>query len=113
VDKPGENKMSNTDIDAEIKVTHLKPNNAYGQNGSPLPSSLTPGQTKSPIADVSPPQADVPGLDANAQLSNRVSPDAAPIPVAHGMKSPAAPDKIGGGNVHQPSKRAMGGNFQR
>lgn len=67
----------------EIIASHLKPfpgpgnsKTGYGQNGDISQSSLTPGQTKSPIADVSPKQADVPALLPADQLSARVAMDA-------------------------------------
>jgi hypothetical protein len=62
--------------DPEIKASRLPARNGYGQNGSALPSSLTPGQTKNPIADVSPPACNVPGLAAADQHGARVKPTA-------------------------------------
>lgn len=61
--------------DVEIKASKEPARNAYGQNGSPLPSSLTPGQHKSPIPDVSPPTAAVPGLRVEDTLAHRVKMD--------------------------------------
>jgi hypothetical protein len=49
--------------------------NKYGQNGSPTPSSLEPGQHKSPIANVSPPQSNVPGVRHDDSLEHRVRMD--------------------------------------
>jgi len=55
--------------------SHEKPNNSYGQNGSAQGSSLTPGQTKPPIKDVSPSQIAVPGLRTEDTLGARVKMD--------------------------------------
>lgn len=60
----------------EIVGSHLKANNSYGQGGYQGASSLNPGETKAPIADVSPKTCDVPGLDAADQLGARVKPTA-------------------------------------
>jgi hypothetical protein len=64
----------------EIIASHLKSfpgpsKTGYGQNGDSSQSSLTPGETKSPIADVSPPQVDCPALLPADQLSARVKMD--------------------------------------
>lgn len=89
----------------EIVGSKEKALNRYGQNGYAGPSSDTPGKhTTSGFL----PQASVPN---DPWQTRKV--DASPIAPAHGMKSPAAPDKIGGGNIRQPSKRQMGGHFQR
>jgi len=49
-----------------------KSKNGFGQNGYQGPSSLTPGQTKSPIPDISPPQHGVGGLRPEDTLAHRV-----------------------------------------
>jgi hypothetical protein len=61
--------------DAEIKASKEPARNNYGQNGSPLPSSLTPEQHKSPIADVSPPTVAAPSLRVEDTLAHRVKMD--------------------------------------
>lgn len=53
--------------------SHEKPKNAFGQNGFQGASSLLPGETKSPIADVSPPQHGVESLRPEDHLSARVT----------------------------------------
>jgi hypothetical protein len=44
-------------MDTEIKASKVPAKNAFGQNGYQGASSLTPGQTKPPIKNVSPPTA--------------------------------------------------------
>jgi hypothetical protein len=56
----------------EFVASRERPKNGYGQVGYQGSASLTPGQTKSPIADVSPPTCNVPGLAGADQLSARV-----------------------------------------
>jgi len=58
--------------DTEIKASHEKAKNAFGQNGYQGASSLLPGQTKPPIADVSPPQHGVESLRPEDTLAHRV-----------------------------------------
>jgi hypothetical protein len=59
----------------EIIGSHEKARNAYGQNGYQGASSLTPGQTKAPTADVSPPQIAAPGLRHEDSLAARTAMD--------------------------------------
>jgi hypothetical protein len=56
----------------EFIGSHEKAKNSYGQNGSSQSPSLTPGQHKSPIADVSPKQTIVPGQRVEDTLAHRV-----------------------------------------
>ena len=58
--------------DPMIKASREPAKNSYGQNGSPQPSSLLPGQTKPPIADVAPPQHGVEALRVEDTLAHRV-----------------------------------------
>jgi hypothetical protein len=87
----------------EIVGSHLKANNSYGQNGSPLPSSLNPGKSKPNIADVSPPTANVPGLDAADQLGARVhmTADGKPMgyPTSDGLSARTVDSGSPGGSI--------------
>jgi hypothetical protein len=73
--------------DTTFVGSHEKPENDYGQNGNALPSSLTPGQTKPNIKNVSPPAAFVPGLDPQDVLAHRTN--GAPITTPDGMANRA------------------------
>jgi len=70
--------------DTEIAVSKVKAKNAYGQNGFQGASSLSPGQTKRPTADVSPPVVTVPGVAPADQISARVH--ATPIKTHDGFR---------------------------
>ncbi len=93
----------------EFVGSREKAKNAYGQNGYAGPASDLPGQATRMDRDY--------GLSADPSAApgdwQTRKVDATPYAPSHGMKSPAAPVKIGGGNIREPSKRAMGGNFQR
>lgn len=102
--------------DNEIIASKMPARNRFGQDGSPMPSSLTPGQTKSPIADVNPLMVDVPGLDAQDQLSHRVGTDGdgkvseiAPCSaMRHRSSSDGSPGGMfGNGNNHRDSGKAL------
>jgi len=94
--------------DVEIKASHEKAKNAYGQNGSPQASSLLPGKKKSSIAGISPPQAAVPSLLEADTLGHRVAMGADGRAVeykAHDSMSHRAPDSGSPGGVNViPSK---------
>lgn len=104
--------------DTIIVGTKEKAKNGYGQNGYQGASSLLPGETKSPIADVSPPQVAVPGLLPADTLAHRVRMDGdkaaeyTPHPsMSHrsvsagspGGKIPAAPIRRDSGKSLSPS----------
>jgi len=98
--------------DTEIKASHEKAKNAYGQNGSPQASSLLPGQTKSPIADVTPPQAAVPGLRVEDTLAHRVKMDgdkAAAYPHHSGLPPRSVDSGSPGGTVPAANTRRDSG----
>lgn len=84
----------------------------YGQNGSIIPSSLLPGQTKPPIADVSPPQHGVESLRPEDTLAHRVKMDgdkAAPYArhdglVARTVDSGSPGGVIGSKTNHSPKR---------
>ena len=88
--------------DPMIKASKEPARNQYGQNGSPLAASLLPGESKSPIADASPPQCKVPGLDDQDQLAHRVRMDgdkAAEITPHSGMYRRSTRDGSPGGTI--------------
>jgi hypothetical protein len=95
--------------DTEIKASKEPAKNQYGQNGYSGASSLNPGQTKSPIADMSPPMANVPGLDMQDQLSHRVKmgDDGKPVEYAPhaSMKHRSASDGSPGGTIPAANTR--------
>jgi hypothetical protein len=89
-----------------------KPKNAFGQNGFQGASSLEPGQTKSPIADVSPPQVGVPGLRVEDTLAHRVKMDgekAAEYSAHPSMSHRSASDGSPGGTIQAATHRADSG----
>jgi hypothetical protein len=90
-----------------------KPKNGYGQNGFGGPSSDLPGHhTTSGFL----PQTKLPDEASDGQtraVSTLGKHPGTDIPTHPGMKSPAAPTKIGGGNIRRPTERVMGGHFQR
>jgi hypothetical protein len=99
-------------MDTEIKASHEKAKNSYGQNGSPQSSSLLPGEKKNSIADVSPQQTAVPGLRVEDTLPHRVKMDgekAAAYPahdglVARGVDSGSPGGVIGSKTNHSPKR---------
>lgn len=98
--------------DPMIKASHEKAKNAYGQNGSPQSSSLLPGQSKSPIADVSPKQTSVPGLSHDDTLAHRVKMDgdkAAAYPHHDGLPPRGSDCGSPGGRVPQATIRRDSG----
>jgi hypothetical protein len=95
--------------DEEIKASHLKSGNSYGQNASPLASSLLPEETKSPIADVSPPQVAVPGLRTEDTLTHRVKMGAdgkATEYAAHDSMRHRSINEMGSGKIPATTHRA-------
>ena len=92
-----------------------KAKNGYGQNGSAQSSSLLPGETKSPIADVSPPQVAVPGLREEDTLAHRVKMDgdkaaeyAAHPSMAHRGVSDGSPGgKVPAAGIHRDSGKSL------
>jgi hypothetical protein len=81
----------------EFVGSREKANNAFGQNGYQGASSLTPGQTKSPIADVAPKQASVPGLNPCDTIEHRVKMDG-DKPAAYANHSSMAPRAVDNGS---------------
>lgn len=83
-------------------ASKMKPKSAFGQNGFQGASSLEPGQTKPPIADVSPSQVGVPSLLPSDTLAHRVSMDghkAAEYSAHPSMSHRSASDGSPGGRV--------------
>jgi hypothetical protein len=104
--------------DQEFIGSHEKAKNAYGQNGYQGASSLTPGQTKPPIADVSPKQASVPSLATADTLAVRVKMDgdgkAAAITSHSGMPARGVSSGSPGGQVPASNlRRDSGKNLLR
>lgn len=86
-----------TDNPTTFVGSHEKAENDYGQNGSDQQASLTPGQTKPDIADVSVPTRAVPGLSENDKLNARVTGSA--VPLHNGLNARGPESGSPGGKV--------------
>jgi hypothetical protein len=100
--------MTGEDADTEQFISSHEPaDNSYGQTGSPQSPSLKPGQTKPPIADVSPPVPDAAIIAARGagiahdqdSLAFRVK--GSDVPTHAGMRSRSGE----GGVVAQKTKK--------
>lgn len=99
--------MTTFESDTIIAGSHLKPNNRYGQNGYPGPSSDLPGQhTTSGFL----PKVSLPAEDNDGQ-TRKVS--AQPYAPASGMKAPNTAHAFPTANVRRVSVPANPKSFQR
>jgi hypothetical protein len=83
--------------------SHEKPDNSYGQNGSPQSASLKPGQTKPNIAKVSPPNLALPNANSN-HADDQARLDAIsgkPIKAHSGMSPRVSDEKVPSANVRK------------
>lgn len=99
--------MTTFESDTIIAGSHLKPNNRYGQNGFPGPSSDLPGQhTTSGFL----PQVTLPPESDDGQTRKVSAEQYAP---SYGMKSQRAPHAFPTANVRRASVSANPKSFQR